>query len=145
MSLIYADTSSLVKYYYPEADSDKIEALLLKADRIFISHLTVTEMASALAKKVRMGDLKKEKEAVLWNTFLDDMQTEKIELIPLDERHYLKAADFIRELGGRHGLRTLDALHLSIAHSLQASKFLCSDTTLSQVAAKIGIKLVSMA
>lgn len=145
MSSIYADTSSLVKFYYPEADSDKIEALLLQIDRIFISHLTVTEMASALAKKVRMGDLKKEKEAVLWNTFLDDMQTEKIELIPLDERHYLKAADFIRELGGRYGLRTLDALHLSIAHRLQASKFLCSDTTLSQVAAKIGIKLVSMA
>ncbi|MBM2837866.1 MAG: PilT protein [Deltaproteobacteria bacterium] len=134
MTLIYADTSSLVKFYYPEADSEKIEALLLKTDRIFISHLTVTEMASALAKKVRMGDLKKEKETVLWNTFLDDMQTEKIELIPLDERHYLKAADFIRELGGRYGLKTLDALHLSIAHSLQTS----------QVAAKIGIKLVRM-
>lgn len=142
MPLIYADTSSLVKFYYPEADSEMIEVLLLKADRIFISHLTVTEMASALSKKVRMGDLKKDKETVLWNTFLDDMQTEKIELIPLDERHYLKAADFIREFGGRHGLKTLDALHLSIAHGLHATKFLCSDITLSQVAATIGIKLV---
>ena len=73
--------------------------------------------------------------------FVAKMQTEKIELILLDERHYLKAADFIRELGGRYGLKTLDALHLSIAHSLQTSRFLCSDTTLSQVAAKIGIKL----
>ena len=73
------------------------------------------------------------------------MQTEKIEMIPLDERHYLKAADFIRELGGRHGLKTLDALHLSIAHGLYASKFLCSDATLSQIAAKIGIKLVRIA
>lgn len=141
MSSIYADTSSLVKFYYPEADSEKIETILLKADRIFVSHLTVVEMASALSKKVRMGDLKKEKEAVIWNTFLDDMQTEKIELIPLDERHYLKAADFVREFGGRYGLKTLDALHLSIAHGLHTSRFLCSDATLSQVAAKIGIKL----
>ena len=33
-------------------------------------------------------------------------------------------------------------LHLSIAHGLHTTIFLCSDTTLSQVAAKIGIKLV---
>lgn len=145
ISSIYADTSSLVKFYYPEEDSDTIEAILLKADRIFIYYLTVVEMASALSKKVRMDDLEKEKEAELWNTFLDDMQTEKIELISLEERHYLKAADFIRELGGRYGLKTLDALHLSIAHGLHSSRFLCSDATLSQVASKIGIKLAHKA
>ncbi len=142
MSSVYVDTSSLVKFYYPEAESDNIEAVLIKTDRIYISYLTVVEMASALSKKVRMGELNKNLEIVLWNTFLDDLQTTKIDLLLIEERHYLKAADFIRQLGSKYGIKTLDAIHLSIAHSLRDSKFLCSDKILSVVAAKIGIKLI---
>jgi len=145
MLSIYVDTSSLVKFYYPEADSDNIEAVLLKADRIHISYLTVVEMASAMSKKVRMNELKKDMETVIWNTFLDDIQTATVELIALEERHYLKASDFIREFGGKYGIKTLDALQLSVAHSLRYSAFLCSDTALSRLAAKIGIKLIRAA
>ncbi len=142
MLSVYVDTSSLVKYYYPEAESDNIEAILIKADRVSVSYITVVEMASAFSKKVRMGDLEKGMAIVLWNTFLDDIQTTKIDLILIEERHYLKAADFIRELGWKDGIKTLDAIHLSVAQSLPDSKFLCSDSVLSKVARKIGIKLV---
>jgi len=142
MSSIYVDTSSLVKFYYPEPDSDKVESLLLRTERIYISYLTIVEMASALSKKVRTKGLKKQMETILWNTFLDDLQTPKLELVILDDRHYLKAADFIREFGEKYNIKTLDSLHLSIAHGLDNSAFLCSDDTLSRVALKIGIKLL---
>ena len=142
MLSVYVDTSSLVKFYYPEAESDRIEAVLMKADRIYISYLTIVEMASALSKKVRMDELEKDKGIVLWNTFLDDLQTTKIDLLLIEERHYVKAADFIRELGARDGIKTLDAIHLSVAHGLHDAKFLCSDNALSAVAAKIGIKII---
>lgn len=142
MANVYVDTSSLVKFYYPEEESERIEAILLKADRVYISYLTVVEMASAFSKKVRMGELRKNTATVLWNTFLDDIQTTKIDMLLIEERHYIKAADFIRELGWRDGIKTLDAIHLSMAHSLPYSKLLCSDSTLVKAAKKIGIKLV---
>lgn len=142
MSSIFVDTSALVKFYYPEQDSDKIEALLLHAERIYITNLTIVEMASALSKKVRMGDIKKVQETVLWNTFLDDLQTGQVEVVALNDRDYLKAADLIRDLGGRYGIKTLDSLQLSAAHSLHHAEFLCSDKTLAKVAVKIGIKVI---
>lgn len=142
MSATLVDTSALVKFYYPEPDSDKIETLLLRTERIYITNLTVVEMASALSKKVRMGDITKEQETVLWNTFLDDLQTGQMEVVALNERDYLKAADLIRKLGSRYGIKTLNSLQLSAAHSLHHAAFLCSDTTLAKTAVKIGIKVI---
>lgn len=142
MSSIFVDTSALVKFYYPEPDSDRIETLLLRAERIYMTNLTVVEMASALSKKVRMGDIKKEQETVVWNTFLDDLQTEQVEVVILNDRDYLKAADLIRELGGRYGIKTLDSLQLSAAHGLHHAEFLCSDKTLTKTAVKIGLKVI---
>lgn len=142
MASIFVDTSALVKFYYPERDSDRIETLLLRAERIYITNLTVVEMASALSKKVRIGDIKKEQETVLWNTFLDDLQTGQVEMVILNDRDYFKAADLIRELGGRYGIKTLDSLQLSAAHSLHHAEFLCSDKTLTKAAVKIGIKVI---
>ncbi|MEW6326527.1 MAG: type II toxin-antitoxin system VapC family toxin [Thermodesulfobacteriota bacterium] len=144
MSSIFVDTSSLVKFYYPEPDSDRIETLLLQAERIYITNLSIVEMASALSKKVRTGDLRKEQETVLWNTFLDDLQTGQMEVVTLDDRDYFKAADLIREFGGRYGIKTLDSLQLSAAHGLHNAEFLCSDKTLNQVASKMGIKLATV-
>lgn len=46
MPPLYVDTSALVKFYYPEADSKKIEGLILKAPRIIVSNLSIVEMAS---------------------------------------------------------------------------------------------------
>ena len=142
MASIFVDTSALVKFYYPEPDSDRVETLLLRAERIYITNLTVVEMASALSKKVRMGDLKKEQETVAWNTFLDDLQTGQVEVVILNDRDYFKAADLIRELGGKYGIKTLDSLQLSAAHSLHHAEFLCSDKTLTKTAAKIGLKVI---
>lgn len=143
ISSIFADTSALVKFYYPETDSDMIEKVLLEAEHIFISSLTIVEMASALWRKVRTGELETDRQALLWNAFLDDLETDKMEMLPLDDRHYVKAADLIKEFGGKYGIKTLDSLHLATAHDLGDTMFLCSDKTLSEVARKMGIKVRS--
>ncbi len=144
MRSLFVDTSSLVKFYYPEPDSDKVESILLKAERIYISNLTIVEMASALQKKIRMKELENLKETLIWNTFLDDIQSQQIETVSLDDRHYLMASELIRKYGGKSSLKTLDSLHLAIAHDLDNSEFLCSDNVLSQVATQLGIKLAQI-
>lgn len=135
MATLYVDTSALVKFYYPEENSDRVEALLLKADRVYISDLTMVEMASALTQKARTGDLSKRAEAAIWSAFLDDTHAGTVEMVHLHERHHLRAVEIIREFGGKHGIKTLDALHLSIAQGLQDVSFLCTDKILLRIAA----------
>ncbi len=143
MHALFVDTSALVKYYYPETDSDRIEDLLLKSRRVCISSLSVTEMASALMKKVRTGELKKTEELLIWNTFLDDLETGRIDVLLPDERQYERAADIIREIGGRHGIRTLDAIQIAIAQSTGNLSLVCSDRAMTTIAQKMGMRVIS--
>lgn len=143
MQALFVDTSALVKYYYPEKDSDRIEELLLKARRVIISSLSITEMASALMKKVRTAELKKTDELLIWNTFLDDLGTGRINILVPDERQYERAADIIREIGSRHGIRTLDAIQLAVAQSAGNISFLCSDRVMTTIAQKLGMRVIS--
>ncbi len=142
MSIIFADTSALVKFYYPEKDSDRIEEHLLKSKQIYISSLSIVEIASALMKKVRNRELTKTQEMLIWNEMLDDLQTRQMEVIFLDERHYFKAADIIREFGIKYGIKTLDALQLAVAQGIDNTKFLCTDKLLSNLSEEIGIRNV---
>ena len=140
MGPVYVDTSALVKFYYPEKDSDRIDALLLRSERVFVSRLAVVEFAAALGKKVRMGELKPGEETILWEAFQDDIQGAAMELVDLDERHFTKAAGYIRQFGGRCRIKTLDALHLAQAHDLRDCSLLCTDETMLRVAGRLGIR-----
>ncbi|PTB91794.1 VapC toxin family PIN domain ribonuclease, partial [Marinobacter sp. Z-F4-2] len=56
--MYYFDTSAVLPYYRQEHASDSIQALLeLQTKPVLISHLTEVEVASALARWVRMGEL----------------------------------------------------------------------------------------
>ena len=141
MGSVFADTSALVKYYYPEEGSDKVEACLLKAERVYLSQIALTEFASALMKKVRTRSLDMKKQVLIWNTFVDDLGTGEMELLPLDERHYHKATDIIRNYGQKKDTRTLDSLQIAAALDVHDAKFLCADKSLSSLASGMGFKV----
>ena len=141
MTSLFVDTSALVKYYYPEAGSERVEAVILKAKQVYLCQIAVTEFASALMKKMRTGTLEKEKQVVVWNVFLDDLDTEQMTLIHLDERHYLKAADIIRDYGQKERIRTLDSLQLVAALDVSGAKFIAADKFLSRIAIKVGLNV----
>ncbi len=141
MASLFVDTSALVKYYYPEAGSERVESILLKARQVYLCQIAVTEFASALMKKMRTGTLEKEKQVVVWNVFLDDLNTGQMELISLDERHYLKAADIIRDYGRKESIRTLDSLQLVAALDVPDTKFIAADKFLSRIATKVGLNV----
>jgi predicted nucleic acid-binding protein len=138
---LFVDTSALVKYYYPEVGSKRVEDILLKARKVYLCQIAITEFASALMKKMRTGTLEKEKQIIMWNIFLDDLNTRQMELIYLDERHYLKAADIIKDYGHKEGIRTLDSLQLVAALDVPDAKFISADKFLSRLAIKRGLKV----
>ena len=141
MTSIFLDTSALVKYYYPEVGSEKVEAIILKAKQVYLCQIAVTEFASALIKKMRAGTLEKEKQIVVWNVFLDDLNTGQMLLIQLDERHYFKAADIIRDYGRKKSIRTSDFLQLVAALDVPDTKFIAADKFLSRIAIKVGLNV----
>ena len=52
---IYLDASALIKLFVPEPESDALNASLVGAEDVVVSELALTEVASALGRRVREG------------------------------------------------------------------------------------------
>ncbi len=126
---------------YPEEGSKRVEEILLKVKRVYLCQIATTEFASAIMKKVRTGTLEFEIQILIWNAFLDDLHTDQMKLISLDERHYFKALEIIRGYGHKKGIRPLDSLQLVVALDVHDVKFLSADKFLSDLAIKMGLKV----
>ena len=112
MPLTYFDSSALVKRYVPEVGSAWV-AHLCQQEPVAISLITIPEIASALARRMREGALTAQQGDALFRTFLRDAIS--FTLIDLDQAIAQQAAAFLLTAPLRVRLRTLDALHVSSA------------------------------
>lgn len=86
MKVYFLDTSALVKRYHRERGSTVIDTLFAEQDRqIVISDLSIIELGSALAKKVREGEITVEKYHRAIGFFCQDVVTETIHVETLGE------------------------------------------------------------
>lgn len=115
MSLRYADTSALVRCYFPdEPDHDHLRALLLEgAEPVVTSELTRLELASAVHGAHRAGRVVEPRE-LLATIDVDFGAAGPVTLLRLQADVVLRAAT---ELVSLHPLRSLDALHLAVVRS----------------------------
>jgi predicted nucleic acid-binding protein len=113
LSILYADTSALVRAYFTdEPDHAPLQERLLNgADPVVTSELTRVELASASSAAVRGGRLKQAR-IVLDQFDADCADDGPLALIRLDPATVLPRA---RDLVCTHSLRTLDAMHLAVA------------------------------
>lgn len=110
----YFDTSALVKRYVREAGSVRARALL-RRHRLVTSTITPVELVSALCRRQAEGDLADVHfRAIRARIGLDRAHWELVELVPT----VLDAAEAMVE---RHGLRTLDAIHLAAATTFRVA------------------------
>jgi predicted nucleic acid-binding protein len=119
MTQYFLDTSALIKHYHTEVGTPQIEALLAAHPGTFtISRLTIVELHAAFAKKVRMGLISVTDFEKITRRFRSDVAAKRWRVIRLLVAHYQLAERLIRKSGLVHNLRTLDALQLSVAMSL---------------------------
>ena len=113
MSIIYLDTSALLKLYIQESNSTDIKNLVTSAYGAGSSILTYTEMAAVMARAERMRILAGESAKAAWSNFLHDWpEITRLKISPvLTERAASLAWEF--------GLRGYDAMHLSTALTWQ--------------------------
>jgi len=143
----FVDTSALAKLYHWEVGSERMEALVEAPDaRLVISQISLIEIESVFATKVRAGVIHKTALQQLRGRFYADLARGLFEVVQLARRHFQGAEALVRAYGVNHALRTLDALQLSVALDLHrrgaVSQLVTSDRAFCEVAALEGVPVV---
>jgi len=140
--LVYLDTSALAKWYLNEAGSDVFVDWIQQQDDVHISSLTATEMRCLLSRRKRMGDISSELEHHIFAVFMDDVGCGYLSQHPLLDQHTLAAIELINQLP-QHALRTLDAMHLAIARSIEADAIATADHVMASAAESLQLKIIA--
>lgn len=113
MSILYADTSAVVRaYFVDEPDHDELRELLLEGDEpVVTSELTRIEFAGAVTAAFRTARAEGA-EALLARFDVDCGDDGAITLLRLDPATVFPTA---QRLVTEHVLRTLDAIHVAVA------------------------------
>ena len=109
MSIIYLDTSALVKQYIQEVSSKEVQKLIQASDHAGTSLITRAEMAAALARAARLKMLPAHEAHATWEQFLGEWSSlSRLNVSrQIIDRASLLAWDF--------SLRGYDAVHLASA------------------------------
>jgi len=137
----YLDTSALAKWYLNERGSEEFSEWIQAAGDVHISTLTVVEMRCLLARRGRNNELGPKLEQRLFSTFENDINKGYLIRHPVQDYMFEQALALIQSLQ-QIPLRTLDALHLSIAQAIRADTLVTADKQMVAAAKKVGFTVV---
>jgi predicted nucleic acid-binding protein len=99
----------------------------------------ITEVASALGQKQRMGLLDAGLAENAWARF-ESMAASEVQLIPVEFTDFHASVDLMQD--GVSGLRAGDALHLACARRLKAETIATLDRVMAHGAERFGMQIV---
>jgi predicted nucleic acid-binding protein len=148
MRVHFFDTSAISKHYHAETGTAAVDALLAVPDaRQVISRLSVVEVHSVFAKKVRLGEIDAAAFQKLTRRFRGDVAARRLRVVRLTAAHFQSAERLLRRIGLTKNLRTLDSLQLAVALDLnepaQPIEFVCADDSLCALAMAEGLSVVN--
>ena len=145
VSLVYLDTSALLKQYVTETGSSWVRTYLTSATApaVFTSYLTAVEATCAFARRMREGTLLPADHVKVVQAFDYDItyRYNLLDVMPM-------TVDAARRLATQHPLRAYDAVQLATAWLLNRDlldssssgiTFVCADERLIAVAQAEGL------
>ncbi|MEO7974824.1 MAG: type II toxin-antitoxin system VapC family toxin, partial [Thermoanaerobaculia bacterium] len=130
---LYCDASALAKLFWPETDSDALNRLLVGREDVLVSDLCLTEVASALARRVREGAVEAAVAIRVHRELLAvaaGPAVRRVEQVPATHRE----AERLLLASRRNALRAVDALHLVMARGAGAGTVLTFDRIMARAA-----------
>jgi uncharacterized protein with PIN domain len=110
----FLDTSALAKRYHKENGSEYMDRILEQpGSRSPISNLSILELESVLAIKMRTGEINPESVETARRRFRADLAQQRLLVAPsVNEGRFRTARRLLVRYGAAEGLRTLDALQI---------------------------------
>jgi len=144
----FFDSSALVKVYHPEVGTPAVDQIVNAAgNHIRISRLTVAELTSAFAIKVRTHSISRDDANVFLRQFRTDVATGKFEIFSLAESEFAMTELLVERYAFSLRLRSLDALQLAVALELRnqnlVDHFVAADAILCEVAGLEGFSVIN--
>ena len=147
MSAYYFDTSALAKLYHLEVGTPKVvEIVEAIGAQVRISRLSVVELRSVFAIKVRTQVVTREDVGLLLRQFHEDVVAQRFQVFAVSEQEFAFAERLIEKYAFDKPLRTLDAVQLAVALGLKSQglidHFVAADAALCEVAALEGFSVL---
>lgn len=136
-SPVYLDTSALAKLYVAEDDSDELDKALTGRRDLLVSELTLTELTSAVARRVRERALEALPARRIYRQLFRDLQAGEYRLLDLTSATHREAERLLLTLGRDMPLRAGDSLHLAIAALADAGTLITYDRRMHTVASAL--------
>jgi len=139
--VVYLDTSALAKWYLNELRSEDFAAWIQEEADVHISSLTVVETRCLVARRRRNRELSMDIEQQVHATLQDDIAQGFLTLHPVADEHVIGALNLLTLLPS-HPLRTLDAIHLSIARHLGTDRLATADGVMGAAAEALRMEAI---
>jgi len=137
-SPVYLDSSALAKVYIPEPESSVLGSLLAGRRDLVVSDLAVTEVASAMMRRVRERQLRRREMAEAYRTLAGDVADHRFLRAELTAGVHREAERLLMTLGERVPLRAADGLHLALAVVAGARTVVTFDRRMIMAATTMG-------
>ena len=137
-SPVYLDTSALVKLYLPESGSNEMEDALLGRRDVIVSDLAITELTSAVVRRVREADLTGAHARRIYQRVLSDVDAGEFRRAEITANSHREAERLLMGIGRRVPLRAADALHLGMMGLLGVRVLVTFDQRMWSAAEALG-------
>lgn len=137
---IYIDSSIWIALLAQEASAERLAQWLGNEEgKLFTALWTRTELASALSIKARRGELSQKQVTLLLREF-EQWVTSGVQLLNIDNRDFAHAAELCARV--KTGLRSGDALHLTVASRHQTTHVATLDQDMGKNALEMGMQIL---
>lgn len=129
-----------MKLYVREPGSDELNQVVQGRDDLLVSDLAVTEVVSALSRRLRQGAVAGDIARRVQHAIVEGLDTAVYRRVELTSDVHRRAENFLLTLT-RTPLRAADALHLALATSAKAASMASFDARLTAAARAAGLAI----